>query len=378
MVTSGFSREDSNLNNPGLSNHTPMMQWFLVALLATLPLPDAQAIEYPPVIPDRVIAFPADEGSHPAFRTEWWYVTGWLITGDGKRLGFQVTFFRSRPDLSSDNPSRFAPRELLFAHAALSDPALGRLLHDQRAARAGFGLAEAREGATDVRIGDWSLVTSDGVFRASIPAREFRLELAFRASQPPLLHGARGFSQKGPKPASASHYYSLPQLRVSGEVTRDGKQLPVTGAAWLDHEWSSSLMDAEAVGWDWVGINLDDGAALMAFRMRNAKGSSHWAGGTLRAADGSVRALSPSEVEFTPLRQWRSPRSGISYPIAWRLRLGDRTLTIQPLMEDQESDSRKSTGTIYWEGAVEAFDGKGRPVGRGYLELTGYGKALRL
>ncbi|TXF12881.1 carotenoid 1,2-hydratase [Pelomicrobium methylotrophicum] len=337
----------------------------------------AAGVNYPPVVPGRALTFPADEGSHPAFRIEWWYVTGWLTTENGAPLGFQVTFFRNRPDFVTDNPSRFTPRQLLFAHAALSDPALGRLLHDQRSAREGFGLAYARTGRVEVAIDDWSLTQEGTTYRATIPAQGFRLDLLLERTQPPLRQGRDGFSQKGPRERSASYYYSLPHLRVTGTVERDGRRLAVTGEAWFDHEWSSTLMDKEAVGWDWIGINLSDGGALMAFRMRTREGKAHWAGGTLRRPDGTVRTFGPHEVEFIPGRRWTSPRSGITYPVEWTVRAGSLTLRLKPLMDDQESDSRASTGTIYWEGAVEALAGD-RGVGRGYLELTGYGKALNL
>src|SRR5262249_41851500 len=152
---------------------------------------------YPAVVPGYTLEFPRDDGAHPAFRTEWWYVTGWLRTGE-RDIGFQVTFFRSRPRIGEASPSAFAPRQLLFAHAAIADPALGRLAHDQRAARAGFGLAEAREGTTDIRIDDWSMTLDRGVYRARVPAREFTLDVGFTPSQAILLQGEAGFSRKGP------------------------------------------------------------------------------------------------------------------------------------------------------------------------------------
>lgn len=338
--------------------------------------PAAAGIEYPPVTPGQQISFPADEGSHPAFRIEWWYVTGWLTAEDGARLGFQVTFFRSRPDFASENPSRFAPRQVLAAHAALSDPALGRLLHDQRAAREGFGLAYAREGRVDLAIDDWTLIQEEKRYRAVIPAQGFRLDLAFEPTQPPLLQGREGFSQKGPDERSASYYYSLPHLRVAGTVEQDGRRRMVSGEAWFDHEWASRLMDEAAVGWDWIGIHLLDGGALMAFRMRDREGGTHWAGGTLRRPDGSLRTFGPGEVAFIPGRRWTSPRSGITYPVEWTVRAGPLELKLQPLMDDQENDARASAGALYWEGAVEALEA-GRLVGRGYLELTGYGRALK-
>ena len=348
---------------------------FLAAPLALLAR-GVDADGYPDVVPGRALEFPRDHGAHPAFRTEWWYVTGWLRAG-AQALGFQVTFFRSRPRIAEDNPSAFAPRQLVFAHAAIADPAVGRLLHDQRAARAGFGLAEARAGTTDVRIDDWSLVLTGPVYRTRIAGREFALDLEFAPSQPILLQGEAGFSRKGPLPGQASYYYSRPHLTVSGAVERSGRRERVEGAAWLDHEWSSEYLAPEAAGWDWVGLNLDGGGALMAFRIRAKAGGLLWAGGGWRGGgDARARVLAPAEVRFEPLRRWRSPRTELEYPVAMRLAAGGREFVLEPLMDDQELDSRASTGVVYWEGAVTARTGD-QAVGRGYLELTGYGKPVR-
>jgi predicted secreted hydrolase len=331
---------------------------------------------FAPVVPGYSLRFPQDEGSHPGFRTEWWYVTGWLDSDRGS-LGFQITFFRIRPELKGDNPSAFTPRHILIAHAAISDPAHGGLQRDQRVAREGFALAGAGQDRLDVWVDDWSLKQENGVYRARIPARDFRFDFTFSATQPPLLQGNGGLSRKGPLPASASYYYSLPQLNVQGTLTRAGRAEPAVGTAWLDHEWSSSYMDEKAVGWDWIGINFTDGGALMVFRMREEQGSKFWAGGSYRAADGGTRIFEPGEVDFMPLRRWRSSRSEAVYPIAWRITAGTLKIDITPLMNDQENDTRASTGTIYWEGAVRALQ-DGKVVGRGYLELTGYWRRLRL
>jgi predicted secreted hydrolase len=320
--------------------------------------------------------FPRDEGSHPEFRLEWWYVTGWLDAAT-RPLGFQITFFRVRPDVKHENPSAFAPRQILVAHAALSDPAQGRLVSAQRAARQGFGLAGADTGRTRVWIDDWRLEQRGTAYHSSIPASGFQLELDLAASQPPLLQGEHGFSRKGPEPASASYYYSLPHLNVKGTVMRDGRPQSVTGSAWLDHEWSSQYMEKNAIGWDWVGINLEGGAAVMAFRMRDQAGATLWTGGAHRRADGTARTFSPRDVRFTARREWRSARTGTSYPVSWLVRTGELELAIEPLFDDQEHDTRASSGTIYWEGAVRALR-DGRPVGVGYLELTGYWKRLNL
>jgi predicted secreted hydrolase len=321
--------------------------------------------------------FPRDEGSHPEFRIEWWYITGWLDE-PADPLGFQITFFRARPELKHDNPSAFTPRQIMIAHAALSDPAHGRLIHAQRAARAGFDLAGAEPGRARVWIDDWLLQQNGASYHARIPAREFALELSFGATQPPLKQGRDGFSKKGPAPASASYYYSVPHLKVSGAVARDGKQRLVNGTAWLDHEWSSQYMEKGAVGWDWIGINLDDGGALMAFRLRDAQGAPVWAGGTLRTPDGTTRSFAPHEVRFEPLAWWTSAATRARYAVRWRIACPAGTFELRALVDAQELDARASTGTVYWEGLSELLDSEGKRLGLGYLEMTGYAAPLRL
>lgn len=353
-----------------------LMRWIgFAALIIWAVLPGARADLAP--VESRSLAFPADHGSHPGFRTEWWYLTGWLRDAGDAPLGFQVTFFRTRPDTPRDNPSAFAPHHLLIGHAAISDPARGRLVHDQRIARAGFGLAEAKQADTEVWIDDWRLERAENHYRARIMAREFALDLTLEVTQPPLLQGDQGFSRKGSDSRSASHYYSVPQLRVSGTLARAGKTVAVTGSAWLDHEWSSHYVAQGAVGWDWIGINLADGGALMAFRMRDAGGRSVWAGGAHRSPRGDLRIFEPGEVAFEPRRTWRSPRTGTDYPVAMTVRAGNLEAELEPLLDDQELDARASSGVIYWEGAVRAI-AKGKLIGQGYLELTGYWKPMDL
>jgi predicted secreted hydrolase len=335
------------------------------------------ASSYASVTADQPLVFPADYGSHPQFRTEWWYVTGWLTTEHGESLGFQITFFRAKPDIDENNPSAFAPHQLLIAHCAISDPKRGRLWQDQRIRRAGLGLAEAATGNTHVWIDNWSLERDATAYTAKIDAEDFSFDLKLLETQAILLNGDSGVSRKGPSPKAASYYYSLPHLRAAGAIARRGSSDRVTGEAWLDHEWSSEYLDGQAVGWDWIGVNLDDGAALMAFRIRGMRGETRWVGGTLRSADGKSRVLEPADVEFRAGRPWVSPRTGIAYPVQWQVRAGTRVFNLEPLLDDQENDTRLSTGAIYWEGAVRAYEQHGI-VGRGYLELTGYGERLRL
>jgi predicted secreted hydrolase len=332
---------------------------------------------YPDVTPGRAIEFPRDEGSHPEFRVEWWYVTGWINGADKRERGFQITFFRARPDnVAADNPSKFSPQQILFAHVALSDPSEGKLLHAQRTARAGLGLAEAKTGLTHVWIQDWSLQQKGNRYHAKIAAPQFTFDFQFEANAQPMLNGLRGYSQKAPNPLAASYYYSIPQLKLTGSLKQRGKNQIVTGTAWLDHEWSSEYMDPRAAGWDWAGVNFDDGGALMAFRMRDHSGKTLWASGTYRDSDGTISVFAPKDISFKPLKTWRSPRTGAIYPVACTIRAGNREYELQPLFDDQELDSGGAIRAVYWEGAVRVKS-SGNIVGRGYLELTGYSKPLK-
>ncbi len=351
------------------------MRRLLLALAALLLV--AAGPDYAVVKPGAALQFPRDHGAHPEFRTEWWYATGWLTTEKGEQLGFQVTFFRIRPPVDQANPSAFAAKQVIFAHAALSDVKGKKLFHDQRIARAGFGLAGAKIGDADVSVDGWRMVRSaDGAFKTRIDAGDFALDLVLTPTQKVLPQGRGGYSQKGPAAAEASHYYSIPQLKVVGSIVREGRREAVTGKAWLDREWSSTLMNPKAAGWDWLGLNMDDGGALTLFRMRDRGGAKLWAGGSYRDKAGAVTVFGPEDVVFSGGRTWVSPRTGARYPVApsVRFRVGPewRSIAVTPLFDDQELDSRRGGGPVYWEGAVTV------PGGRGFLEMTGYQAPLKM
>ncbi len=214
-------------------------------------------------------------------------------------------------------------------------------------------------------------------YQVDMLGSDFGLQLVLTPTQPILLQGGDGFSRKGPEPEQASYYYSEPHLQVTGTVFRQNKSKTVSGSAWLDHEWSSDVLAPQAAGWDWIGANLDDGSALMAFQIRLKNGGTLWAYAALRDADGHVTLFEPEQVEFTPQRTWRSPHTDALYPVAMRIRTGETEWLLTPLFDDQELDSRQSTGAVYWEGAV-TLTRDGQPAGRGYLELTGYVRALKM
>lgn len=333
-------------------------------------------------LPKKALQFPRDHGAHPGFRTEWWYITGHAATGEpggrAREFGFQLTFFRSRVDGTQGMASKFAAKQLIFAHAALTDVQGKKLWHDQRAAREGFDVATTGTSGMAIKLRDWSLQSQGRTHTARLPAADFALNLQFTETQPVLLQGDKGLSRKGPEAKQASYYYSLPQLATTGHLQLKGKKHEVNGKAWLDHEWSEEILHPSAAGWDWIGMNLDDGSALTAFRLRDKTGGTLWDGGSFRSAKGDVYPFSRGEVIFRPVRRWKSPLSQASYPVEWLVRTPADIYTVRAVIDNQELDSRQSTGAIYWEGLSELIDSNGKRVGRGYLEMTGYASPLRL
>ena len=328
-------------------------------------------------LPLKTLTFPRDQGAHPDFSIEWWYITGHALSA-GRAFGFQLTFFRSRVAQTQNMSSKFAAKQLLFAHAAITDVKGQKLWHDQRIARDGFGVAFASEAGLQLKLRDWSLESQGTRYIAKLPAADFSLDLQFNETQPVLLQGQQGLSRKGSFEKQASYYYSRPQLATTGQLLLKNEKFEVTGKAWLDHEWSQELLGASTTGWDWIGMNLDDGSALTAFRLRDKDGQALWDGGSFRSAQNTLRTFSRGEVSFKPLRTWTSPLSQTTYPVEWTISTPAGVYTVKALVNDQELDSRQSTGSIYWEGLSLLTDSQGQRVGSGYLEMTGYAQPLRM
>jgi len=331
-------------------------------------------------LPAKALVFPRDRGAHPGFRTEWWYITGQATAKDGgeRVFGFQLTFFRSRVDATQGMASKFAAKQLLFAHAAITDVQGKKLWHDQRIARDGFGLASAGEQDMTLKLRDWSLKADAKTYTAELPAADFAIKLQFEETQAVLLQGNKGLSRKGPDEKQASYYYSQPQLATRGSLQVKGQTFNVTGKAWLDHEWSEEILHPDALGWDWIGMNLLDGSALTAFRLRDKDGNALWDGGSFRSPKGGLYTFSRGEVIFKPVRRWKSPLTQATYPVEWIVRTPADFYTVRAVIDNQELDSRQSTGAIYWEGLSELIDSNGKRVGMGYLEMTGYAQRLRM
>jgi predicted secreted hydrolase len=331
----------------------------------------------------RPFEFPRDHGPHPDFRTEWWYYTGNLTAEDGRHFGFQLTFFRQAlapPDggAAAARASAWATRQLYVAHFALTDTAGGRFHAVARASRGALGLAGAAASPFRVWLEDWSAASAgDGALPVRLRAAEGdrAIDLVLESAKPVVLQGDRGRSRKGPDPGDASYYYSLTRMPARGTVTVGGRPVAVTGAAWMDREWSTSALGPALVGWDWFALQLDDGRELMLYRLRRRDGGvDPHSAGTLVDARGAARALGAADVRVEVRAEWTSPRSAVRYPSAWRLRdaAGTFDLDVRPRLADQEL----LVGTRYWEGAVVVTGtAAGRSItGQGYAELVGYGE----
>ena len=318
--------------------------------------------------PGRVFEFPRDHGSHSEFRTEWWYVTGHLDARDGGRFGFQVTFFRQarREDGKT--------LHLHLAHAALLDAKTGRFVHEERLNREGWD-AVSSDKTLAVRNGNWSLRLDEATQRLHIAATvkaEVLLRLELEPVKPLVVFGKDGVSRKGASDSAASHYLTWPRLKTTGTVKLGATEQAVSGEAWMDHEFSSSQLEAGQVGWDWAALQLKDGREVMVYRMRRADGTAD-AASTLAVVerDGKLRQLASDAFSWKVLATWKSPRNGAEYPIRVRIQFEGESFELKPLAEDQEQDGG-ITQLPYWEGACDVLDSRGQAAGRAFLELAGY------
>jgi predicted secreted hydrolase len=331
------------------------------------------------------LEFPRDHGPHPGFRTEWWYLTGNLQDGAGRRFGVQLVFFRQAlAPAGTPRRAAAAAHELVLAHAAVTDVAAQRFHHEQRLARHAAGLA-ALEGPAPGRplrleCADWTMcgaASGDGLLPLDLRAAgaDFAFALRARPGKPLVLQGDGGLSPKGPEPGNASIYYSLPRLPLEGTVTVGGTVYAVTGQGWFDREWSTSALGPELVGWDWFSLQLDSGEEVMWYQLRQRDGRvAGESRGVLVDAQGAAVPLRQAQVTAVPEGQWAAPDGGASYPARWRLTAAANAfdLSVVPCVADQELH----TVVRYWEGAVAVSGTRaGRPVtGCGYLEMTGYAR----
>lgn len=387
------------MNNRALVGRHCRHRFWLASLAAALAsvaacggpeaAPGAPKLRFAPVSPPafaRVLAppdieLPRDHGPHYDYQTEWWYYTGHLEATDGRRFGYQLTFFRRglTPGPPPEGPG-LRTNQFLFAHLALTDVAGGTHRFFERSSRGAAGLAGAQAAPFRVWLDAWEVTAEDAAGR-SIRLRAvdagIGLDLKLVATKPLVRHGDRGLSPKSATPGNASVYIGYTRLATEGTLSLDDRDHAVRGESWFDHEWSTSALGAGAVGWDWFSLQLDDGRELMLFEIRRGDGSREpVSSGTLVAADGAAQHLARDDFEVAVLERWRSPHTAAEYPAGWRVRVPGHALDLglRPLVPDQELH----TSFTYWEGAV-TVDGAadGQPVaGRGYVELTGYARSM--
>lgn len=316
-------------------------------------------------------SFPRDHASHPDYKIEWWYYTGNVKAQDGRRFGYQITFFRVGIDPAPANPSKWAIRDLFMTHLAISDPSGRRYRYAEKLSRGGPGLAGAETDRYRVWNDDW---TAQGSGRHLLKAadRQLAIDLVLDEGKAPVIHGIGGISQKGAQAGNASHYYSLTRMPTRGSLMVDGERFEVTGESWMDHEFGTSFLEPGQRGWDWLSLQLADGRELMLYQLRRDDGSRDpRSSGTLIGADGKTTHLGANDFTLTPGRTTFKSKNGAVYPTEWTIAIPSQRLDLRVTtpLNDQELSLQRSTGVAYWEGAIDV---SGSVAGTGYLEMTGY------
>lgn len=318
------------------------------------------------------LRFPRDHGAHPMFRSEWWYVNAVLASADGREFGVQFTLFRQgleprRNGAAEEGAAAWRSGQVYMGHAAVSNLERERHLHAERASRGHPALAGVQTSPFAATIEGWRLASTGADFlplRMAADAEQFAFDLALAGPAPIVTQGGGGLSAKGPD--NASYYYSVPRMAASGQLNVDGSEHQVTGDAWLDHEWSTSVLAPEYAGWDWMALRLDDGRDLMAFQMRRRDGAaSGYDAGVLLDAAGGAKILGAADFALRPLRHWQE------WPVAWRFELEGEAAAWR--VRAAFADQLMETSVRYWEGVAVVENMSGERIGVGYLEMTGHG-----
>ena len=332
--------------------------------------------------PDRGITLPADHAAHPDYKTEWWYYTGHLRSRDGRRFGFQLTWFRAGLTAEQQAESRFKAKTVYFAHFTVTDKEGREFRFAEKVSRGGsYDNAGADDRVLRTWLGDWKLEGLGSMFYMSASDDSMALSLIGTPRKPAILHGVNGYSQKGREATNASMYYSLPRVAVVGVLTLDGEAIEVEGDAWMDHEFGTSQLDADQIGWDWFSLQLANNEEVMVYGLRRRDGSyDEHASGAYVLANGTRVPLSLKDYRIEVLDRWKSPKSGATYPSKWRITIPSQNFsaTVTPYVADQELRTENSVRITYWEGAVsvDATRNGAKVAGEGYVELTGYDRPL--
>ena len=354
----------------------------MLALALVLAAPTGA--QYKEALPGYRYEFPRDYFNHPDYQTEWWYYTGNVKTAEGRQFGFELTFFRQGVNRDEAVSGTWDVRDVYLAHLALSDLDGGKFYHTERTNRAGPGIAGASEKEARIWNGNWRVEWKDDSQELRAVSEEFSLNLRMRPEKPPVINGENGVSQKADGAGRASHYISLTRLDAKGKITLNGKEFEVTGLAWMDHEFFTHQLEADQTGWDWLSVQLEDKTELMLFRIRRKNGTTDaHSAGTYVDAQGKAQHLSVGDFQLEPDgRMWTSSETWATYPIQWKIavpKLGIN-LEITTKLGAQELAGNGMFVPNYWEGAITASGERGgtQVNGVGYLEMTGYDRAVRM
>jgi len=331
--------------------------------------------------PSYTLSFPEDHGDHPAYQTEWWYYTGNLFTNDGYRFAYQLTFFRRSivpPTQIPEPSSSWRTGQAYMAHFALTDSSRGNHHSYEMIARGTIDLAGAHYKPFEVWLHDWKVIEfAPDQYRLNASQDNVAIDLLLYDQKGIVLHGENGYSQKGPNPGNASHYYSFSRLNTNGTITMGKDTHTVSGTSWMDHEFSTSALSNNQIGWDWFSIQLEDMTEVMVFQLRRADGSVDvYSSGTAIDAEGKTRYLYYNDFDITIKDTWISPKTAAEYPSGWIIRIPseDLIIEVQPILQDQELNHSYT----YWEGAVDIQAKRdGNEVsGYGFVEMTGYAESF--
>ena len=352
----------------------------LSLMLAVNPI----AAQYRIAAPGYRYEFPRDNFNHPDFQTEWWYYTGNLKAADGHEFGFELTFFREGLNRKVEKASDWSASDLYLAHLALSDLSDRKFYHRERLNRAGPGIAGVSAEAGRIWNGNWQILWNGSRQDLQAISDQFALQLRLESQKPPVIHGVDGVSQKSAGAGHASHYISLTRLAVSGDIELNEKKFPVTGTAWMDHEFFTQQLDAEQVGWDWLSLQFDDNTELMLFRIRRKDGSiDPFSSGTYVDAAGKSIHLTQKDFTLLPLGEtWASDSNRAVYPMHWQVSVPALKINvdISTPLKQQELAGKTVLSPSYWEGAIRIAGTRNAApfAGVGYLEMTGYDRPVQM
>lgn len=332
--------------------------------------------------PNTELKFPRSHASHPDFRIEWWYLTGHLFSEEGRRFGYQATFFRTALQPEASTEEAFGNNQLYLAHMALTDATSQVFYFDSKLAREGWD-AFAKTDRLAVRNGPWSLTGLGDPFPLKLEGStrtDASWSIQLESEKPLVRFGSDGTSRKGPSPEARSYYLSFTRLKTKGTIVIGDRTFQVNGSSWMDHEIASNQLDASLTGWDWIAIQLEDGWEVKAYLLRRDDGSaSPFSACIWISPTGDTFTADRGQFDWNKGKTWKSESTGTHYPVRPTItskhpQTGSwHTFRFEPIVLNQELDL---PGSTYWEGAGDVLNENGQTIGSAYLELVGYAGAV--